>query len=271
MSALPSTAVVAARRVPFELLSFSREVSSLIFNFGYPTIMYLIFVGSGVFSVEGRQMTDFGMNQYFLPGMLATGIVLATTQELGIRVVEERETSLLKRLRTTPTTATAYVLGKLGQVGVLAVTQAAILIAVATLGFGATLPETPEKWGIFAATFILGVACGAALGFGLAVLLPSARSANGVVVPTVLILQFFSGVFFPFNSLPSWMQTVAGVFPLRWLASGMRAAFFPDYMAEVEPGSSFDVGLGLGVLAIWTVVSIAIAVRFFRWVPHEQK
>lgn len=269
MSALPSTPLVAARRVPFELLSFAREVSSLFFNFAYPTLMYLIFVGSGVFS-DGLERTDFGMNQFFLPGMVATGVILATTQELGMRVVEERETSLLKRLRTTPTTALAYVLGKLGQVGILALAQTALLMTVATLGFGATLPDSPKKWGIFISTLLLGIACGAALGFGLSVLLPTVRSANGVIVPTVLVLQFFSGVFFPFDSLPGWMQTVASVFPLRWLASGMRAALFPDYMAQMEPSGSFDVAVGLVVLSAWTVVSIVIAVRFFRWVPHEQ-
>ena len=269
MSALPSTPLVAARRISFELLSFSRETSAVVFNFAYPVIMYLIFVGSGVFG-EDLKMSDFGMNQFFLPGILATGIVLATTQELGLRVVEERQTSLLKRLRTTPTTALGYVLGKLGQVSVIALAQTALLLAVATLGFGATLPGTAEKWGIFFATLLLGIACGAALGFGLAVLLPTVRSANGVIVPTVLVLQFFSGVFFPFDSLPGWMQTVASVFPLRWLASGMRAAFFPDYMADLEPSGSFNVLVGLLVLSAWTVVSAVVAVRFFRWVPHEQ-
>lgn len=270
MKSLPSTPKVALRRIPLELLAFSRETSALIFNFGYPTIMYLLFVGSGVFD-EGLSMTDFGMNQYFLPGMLATGIVLATTQELGLRVVEERESSLLKRLRTTPTTATAYVLGKFGQVSVLAIAQSLLLLTVATVVFDTPMPDTASKWGVFAATLFLGIACGTALGFALAVLLPSVRSANGVIVPVVLILQFFSGVFFPFNTLPEWMQSVAGIFPLRWLASGMRSVFFPDYMSQVEPGESFSIALGLAILGVWTIVSVVVAVRFFRWVPNDQK
>lgn len=266
---LPPTWLVTIRRVRYELLAFTRETPSLVFNFGYPCLMYLIFVGSGIMDVGG-EMPGFGFSQYFLPGMIATGIVVGTIQELGTRVVEERESSMLKRLRTTPTTAAAYVGGKLGQVTIMVLLQNVLLLAVATIGFDASLPGSPRQWAIYGATLFLGICCGSALGFALSIALPTTRSASGSVIPVVLILQFFSGVFFPFNQLPSWMQTVANFFPLRWMASGMRAALYPAEMALIEPSGSFEVVKGLLILGAWTIISVAVALRWFRWLPHEQ-
>ncbi|MSS84204.1 ABC transporter permease [Actinomycetaceae bacterium WB03_NA08] len=273
---LPSSFIVALRRIPFELLSFVRETPSLVFNFGYPALMYMVFVATGIIDLSTGIMaipgaTDFGFETYFLPGMIATGILVATTQELGIRVVEERESSALKRLKTTPTTAAAYVGGKLGQVSIMVLGQNIVLLAIANLGYDALLPQGAKAWAMYIGMLFLGTLCGSALGFALAVLLPSTRSANGTIVPVLLILQFFSGVFFPFNQLPEWMQTVAGFFPLRWLASGLRAAFYPEFMTAMEPGESFQTVTGLVVLAAWTSASIVVALRFFRWMPHDEK
>jgi ABC-type multidrug transport system, permease component len=265
---LTSPVLVGIRRIPFELLMFSRELSAVVFSFAYPVVMYLIFVGSEVFDL---QLNDFTFAGYFLPGMIATGILLSTTQELGPRIVAERESSLLKRLRTTPATALSYVISKVGQVTVITMLQVSLLLVIAHFCFDAPLPPDSEAWILFSATLLLGIACGAAVGFALAQLIPTVRSANGTVMPVLLVLQFFSGVFFPFFSLPAWMRAIADVFPLRWLTSNLRAVFFPESFAEVEPSGSFQVGTGLIMLSLWFLVSIIVAVRFFRWVPHEQK
>jgi hypothetical protein len=50
----------------------------------------------------------------------------------------------------------------------------------------------------------------------------------------VIILQFFSGVFFVFTDLPGWMQQVAALFPLKWMTQGMRSVFLPDSFAAQE-------------------------------------
>ena len=54
----------------------------------------------------------------------------------------------------------------------------------------------------------------------------------------VLVLQFISGVFFVFSELPTWMQRIAALFPLKWMAQGMRSVFLPDSFATQEPAAS---------------------------------
>ena len=64
--------------------------------------------------------------------------------------------------------------------------------------------------------------------------LASARSVGAVVIAPMLILQFISGVYFAFTDIPGWLQQVASVFPLKWIAQGMRSVFFPDQLAVLE-------------------------------------
>jgi ABC-2 type transport system permease protein len=59
---------------------------------------------------------------------------------------------------------------------------------------------------------------------------------------------------------------VAGIFPLRWLAAGMRSVFLPDNFEQaIEPDGSYHLGWGAAILSIWVVVGFAVAVQTFRW------
>jgi ABC-2 type transport system permease protein len=86
-----------------------------------------------------------------------------------------------------------------------------------------------------------------------------------VVSPVVIILQFFSGVFFIFTQLPHWMQQVAAIFPLKWLTQGMREVFLPDSFALEEVAKSWETNRGILVNVIWLVLGVALAIKTFRW------
>ena len=61
------------------------------------------------------------------------------------------------------------------------------------------------------------------------------------------------------------MRAIAELFPLKWLAQGMRSVFLPDSYQSVEPDGSWQLGLGAAVLAAWTVLGLVACVRTFRW------
>jgi len=101
------------------------------------------------------------------------------------------------------------------------------------------------------------------------------RAANAKAVPAIVnlpfvFLQFISGVFIPFSQLSSSLTSVAGVFPLRWLGSGMRSAFLPDSFVTNEPGGSWHHPAMWGILAAWSAVGLVLCVRSFRWVDDER-
>ena len=266
--ALPSTIALGLARTRIELIQFFRARDAVIFIFAYPIIMLAIF--STVFGQDGSEVGPDGgglvpFAQYFLPGMIATGIFLSSFQNLAIGIAEERDAGGLKRLRGTPLPSTAYFLGKIGSVLTTSVIQLALLLAVAVALFDVSLPADGGRWFTLAWVFVLGTASGVVCGIGFSSLPSSARAANAVVTPVVLVLQFISGVFFTYDSLPGWMQDVAALFPLKWLAQGMRSVFLPDDFTVLEPAGSWQHGATAAVLAVYLVAGLAVAVRTFRW------
>ncbi|WP_432547298.1 ABC transporter permease [Kineococcus sp. SYSU DK004] len=258
----PSTARLALARVRLELLTSSRERDAVVFVFAYPVLMMVIF-GAVFGDQELPDGTPFA--RYFLAGIAATAIVLTSFQNLAVTIAREREDGTLKRLRGMPVPVSAYVLGKVGAVLVSSLAQTVLLLAVARLAYDVPLPADAEHWLRFAWVFALGTVAGCVLGIAASALPRSGASANAVITPLVLVLQFVSGVFFVYGSLPEWMRSVAELFPLKWMAQGMRAAFLPESAVAAEPGGSWELGTGALVLAAWALVGLVVCLRTFRW------
>ncbi|GCD19476.1 transport permease protein [Cellulomonas algicola] len=261
-AAVPGVLRLGLVRAAYELRVFFRERDAVVFIFAYPVIMMAIF--ATVFGQDGATVragdVEIPFAQYFLPGMLATGVMLSSFQSLAISISVERDEGGLKRLRGTPMPASAYFLGKIGQVLGSGLVQTAILLTVAATLFDVTLPSTVGDWATFAWVYLLGTAAGSVCGVAFSSVPRSGRSASAVVTPIVLVLQFVSGVFFQWDSLPTWMQQVASVFPLRWLVEGMQAAFLPDAVA-----GDVDLVTTALVLGVWFVAGLVIGARWFRW------
>ena len=257
----PSTWGLGLARTGIELRQFFRERDSMVFTFAFPVILMFIF--GSVFSNDIAPGVSF--RQYFVAGMIASGVVLSSFQSLAIGIAIERDDGTLKRLRGTPMPPSAYFLGKIGLVIVTSVIQAAILLLVSVLLFGLHLPTTGQLWARFAWIFVLGSAAGTVLGIAYSSVARSSRSAAAVVSPVVIVLQFISGVFFVFNQLPTWMQTIGSIFPLKWLAQGMRSVFLPSSYEAQEAAKSWQLPQTALVLLAWAVVGLLLCLRTFRW------
>jgi ABC-2 type transport system permease protein len=58
---------------------------------------------------------------------------------------------------------------------------------------------------------------------------------------------------------------VAAVFPLKWMAQGLRSAFLPAHAAVLEPAHSWEHGKTALVLAAWVAAGLVLCIRTFRW------
>ena len=268
---LARTVRIGVSRVGYELRAYFRQGDTVFFTFLFPLLMLTIF--SVAFSdaefgrtPDGEPMTAA---QYYLPAMLAAGLLLSGLQNMATDIATERSDGTLKRLAGTPLSPVSYFIGKIGQVLVTGLAQAALLIVAARIAFDVPLPETAEQWGTFAWVFLLGVTTCAILGIGLAGLPRSGKSASAVIIPIVLVLQFVSGVYIQFTMLPEWLQNVANLFPLAWLAHGMRSVFLPAEYATLEAGGEWNlVGIAL-VCGIWLVAGLVITRLTFRWIRKD--
>jgi len=258
----PSAARIAWARASLELRLYVRARQAMIFSFFYPIIMLVIF---GSIDMGGDVAGGVTYVQYFTAGIAATGIILNTFQQLGIRIANERDAGELARLQALGTPPVAYLAGKAAQVLVTTTSQLALLVVVARYAFDVPFPPDAAHWLTFVWVMVLGTLAGTALGFAVSLLPKSAKNADTIIVPIALVLQFFSGVFFVFSDLPGWMQSIAAVFPLKWLTQGMRSVFLPDSAASAEVAGSWEHGRTALILAAWIVIGIVICARRFRW------
>ena len=261
MSKLPSAITLGIYRGGLEIKQFMRQRESVVFTLAFPIILLAIF--GSVFTTELTNGVTF--SQYFVAGMIASGLVNTGFQQLAIIIPMEREFGALKRLRGTPMPASSYFIGKAILVFVSMLVQVALLLAAGVIFFGVNLPTDPAKWFTFTWLILLGSAASTALGIAFSVVPKSGRGASAVVSPVVIVLQFFSGVFFVFTDLPGWMQQVAAIFPLKWMTQGMRSVFLPDSFAVREVAGTWETGRTFIFITLWLVAGVILSLRTFKW------
>ena len=261
MNSLKEIIRIGLLRGNLEFKQFLRQRESVVFTLFFPVI--LLFIFGTVFKDTIAPGVTF--SQYFVAGMIASGLVNTGFQQLAITIPMERDFGTLKRLRGTPISVSSYFIGKALLVTTLMIIQTALLLIFGSLMFGLNLPTSTSLWWNFTWLVVLGSACSTVLGIAFSVVPKSGRGASAVVSPIVIILQFFSGVFFVFTSLPSWMQQFAALFPLKWLTQGMRSVFLPADFATQEVAGTWEIGKTAAILIIWLVAGLIISIKTFKW------
>jgi ABC-2 type transport system permease protein len=270
-SALVRAVRLGGLRIGYEVRAYFRQGDTVFFTFLFPVVMLTIFSVS--FSEASFWQTADGDEitaaWFFLPAMLAAGVLLSGLQNLAIDIAVEKSDGTLKRLAGSPLPVVSYFIGKLGQSFVTGILQAIVLLALGFTVFQVPLPEEPANWWVFGWVFTLGVITSAILGIALSAVPRSGKSATAVVIPIVLVLQFISGVYLRFSDLPEWLQNFASIFPLKWMAQGMRSVFLPDELVVLEQNESWDhPGIAIA-LAIWLVAGLVLTSLTFRWIRKD--
>ena len=248
-------------RAKLEMVQFLRGRESVVFTLLFPVILLALF--GTVFNRDIAPGVTF--TQYFVAGMIASGLLASSFSNLAIQIPLERDSGTLKRLAGTPMPKSSYFIGKVLMVLVISLLSDALLLLVGTLAFDVTLPSSAARWWVFIWIALLGVSACTLLGIAFSSLVRNGKSAPALVTPIALVLQFISGVFFVYTELPPWLQQVAAIFPLKWMCQGMRYVFLPDSFAGAELTGSWELGKVAMVLAAWTVGGLLLCIFTFRW------
>ena len=257
---------LAVSRAAIELKGFFRDSQAALFTFLLPIMLLVVFSAvftGGIAGPPGQPFLPF--RQYFAAGMIASGIVSAAFTTVAISVAVEQHDGTLKRLAGTPLPKGAYFAGKVLAATSLAFLSSGVMLAVGVLAYDLDLPDTTGRWLALVWVPVLGIASCCLLGLAYTRLVGTAKGASPVVMAPYLLLQFTSGVFFVFTDLPQWMQRLAALFPLKWVAQGLRYALLPDWVQLNEPAQSWELGRIAAVLVAWLLAGAVLARRTFRW------
>ncbi len=179
-------------------------------------------------------------------------------------LVTEREEGALLRLRATPGGIPAYLVAKSVLVVVVSVGTLALLLGAAALLVDGPLPRGPGGWLTLLWVTTLGLLAVVPLGAAIGAVLPNPREALALIMLPTMGLLLTSGVVFPITVLPVPVQQVAAVFPLKWMAQGVRSALLPDSARAAEMAGSWELPLVALVLTAWAVLGFLLAVPLLR-------
>jgi ABC-2 type transport system permease protein len=243
----------------YDVRRFFRDPQAVVFTMALPIIFLVVF--AAVFGNERLDARDgLRIATYYVPGIMALGVMSAAFVSLAIGLVEARERGSLKRVRATPMPAAAFIVSRALTAVLLTALTSAALVLVGWALYDVTAP-TSRAPGLLL-TLAIGTVCFCCLGFALAGIVHSASSAPAVANLVMLPLQMISGIFFPVDQIPDAVLAVAKAFPVYWLAQGLLDAFDPNGPAgAVNPTA-------LAVLVAWGAVGLLVAVRTFRWEPQ---
>ncbi len=241
----------------YALRGFLRDPSALGFTVFFPILLLLllnaIFNGNTTFNGVHVHAPS-----YYTASIVAYDIMLVSFSSLLIRVTTNRERGLLKRFRGTPMPSWVYLFSEIARTVVVVALTVAVLVAVGA-GFYHVHVSGPMLLG-FLTYLVVGVICFSAMALALTRVCTSSDSAGAVGPLVATILAFLSGVFIPVAIMPAWMLDLGKVFPLEHLARGLQSAI-------LVPGSTGLTWGDVGIMALWGIVGLAVAVRTFRWEP----
>lgn len=264
----PTTAAVRAgfRRGVIELRNTFSNGQDL-WNYFFPTAALLV----TMFFMRGSTVpgTSFSLGARTLPSSLGMGLAFGGMLVLASQLVMEREDGTLLRAKATPNGMLGYLVGKITLMSTVALVSMLLQLVPALFFLDGLRLASVSAWLTLLAVAVLGLVATLPMGAVLGSLIENPRNLGLVMLPNMGLIAL-SGIFYPINSYPGWLQAVAQVFPIYWLGLGMRSALLPDSMAAVELGHSWRHLETLGVLGAWAVLGLVLAPVVLRRMARRE-
>lgn len=191
---------------------------------------------------------------YFVPGIIANVVLIATMILMAMSVVRERELGTLERLRVTPVAKLEFLLGKMIPVAALGLFDVLLVTGIAVLWF-----DVPFR-GSFGA-LILGsmLYFMSTLGLGLLISSYSNTQQQAMLLAFFIIMPaiILSGFAFPISNMPEVVQPLTYLNPLRYYLIVIRDVF-------LKGGGIMDHPFEYAMMALLGIVALLLSMLRIR-------
>ena len=205
--------------------------------------------------VQGVDADNLRYIDFLVPGILAMSIMNSGMIGLATSFVSYREKGILRRIKATPFPLSSFIFARIVSQVVIAVAQALILILLGMLLFDLQIDGSLLNVVVMVT---VGSLAFLSLGFMISSFARNQEAAASLGNALSFPMLFLSGVFFPVDNAPAWLQPVTKVIPLTYLADGLRGVMVRGENLPAE-------GLNIAVLLATCAIGMALSVRYFRW------
>ena len=212
-------------------------------------------LGDALLRSEAVEVSQVSYFDQVLMGLVAMGIMTNAIISISVRISNYRNLSILKRLLVTPLPIWKYFVGEVGAHLMVALVQAAIIMSVGVLVFGAKIHGN-LAWILI--IVVLGSLVFLNIGFIVSGWTNNPAAASGMGNAIALPMMFFAGTFFPTAALPWVLPYVAEALPLTPMLVALR-----DVANAGEP--LWNTWPQLAILGCWVLATGAVATKVFRF------
>ena len=254
-----------------EVLIYFRDRPRMISAFTMPVIMLVMF-GEGLGNSIAQLPGDIGYRQFIFPGMVAM-IVLMNSVFSGVSIVTDRQFGFLREILVAPVSRTAICIGKISGGATVALVNGAVMFAIAPiLGIDITFEVVAKLLPLIALVSFMLTGLGVALGSRLR----SVESFQMLSQVAIFPAMFLSGIFFPINNVPAWMDVLVKINPVTYAVAPIREIALSEQLAAVPADAPFQIThvewFGytlstweeLGVVLVFGAIMLTIAIRAIR-------
>jgi len=203
---------------------------------------------------EGAVPGRFSYFDFIAPGLMAMTVMMSVMTGLPAAISQEKEVGTLDGMMVAPINRLAIIVGKTLAQTARGLLQGTLILALAVALFGVTIHGNIL---LIFVLLLLGVFSFVGIGVVLTSFAKDQETAMMVMMTLMFPMMFLSGVFFPIQQMPWYMQGISKVLPLTYAATALRKVMV------LGAGVSM-ITTELAVLIGFGVIMTAIAVPVFK-------
>jgi ABC-2 type transport system permease protein len=230
-----------------------REPITVFFTLAFPVMLVLIF-GAMYGNKPAAIFGGYGSMDVSMPGYTALILGSVGLLTVAINTSSYRESGVLRRFRATPLRPVTYIAADVAGTLVMMMAGMVPLLLAGRLIYDVRFEGQPVS--VFLAVLLGGMAM-FSVGYLIASLAPSARSAQVIGMAIFYPMMFLSGAGIPLEVLPATIRRIADFLPLTYVVKLLRGLWFGETWGQ----HLLETAVLLGILGVCT----AVAARFFRW------
>ena len=192
--------------------------------------------------------------EFVAPGIMSMVVMMSLMTGLPHAISYEKDMGTLDGMLVAPTSRWAIILGKVLAQSTRGMIQGFIILLMAVLLFGVVIHGSIL---LVILLILLTVFSFVGLGILITSFADKEETATMVMMTLMFPMMFLSGVFFPIQQMPSFMQTLANFLPLTYAASAMRKVMVLGAgVSAITPE--------VVILGVFGIVLLTVAVPMFK-------
>ncbi len=192
--------------------------------------------------------------EFLAPGFMALTVVTGSLSGLGAAIAREKEQGTMDGIMVAPVSRNTIVAGKMMAQTVRGLIQAFLILGLSMLLFDVVVYGSVL---VMVVVMLLGVASFAGIGIIATSIAPEQETAQMMMMLMQFPMMFLSGILFPIDQFPVWLQSIGKMLPLYYAADALRKVIVLNAnLNQILP----DVA----VLFVYSIVTLSIAIPVFR-------